>query len=104
MTVNELVKKYLSGGFLSRSEVSFLRPQLTRQMIENAAARDSAKGGQARKLFKLANILFATPHDKQPGKGSSKHITMFGLVREKDPAKNPHLVSGGGVNGTGKRG
>ena len=104
MNVDELVEKYLLGESLSPREKSFLRSQLTREMIENAAVRGSRENGQSRRLFKLANLLFATPHDTKPGKGSSNRITMFGRVNSSGQTVGPRRVSGGGVNGTGKRG
>jgi len=105
MTVSELIHKYLSCGEISTGEQEFLRINITRAELELLAAGPAGRGGVSRQLHKLSNILFAgkgTTASKKSAVLSPR--TMFQTDKRFVRIQKKTPLSGGGVNGTGKKG
>jgi hypothetical protein len=101
--MDELIQKYIEGGSLTAAEIKLLRSSVSRSKLEALATGDTGKNGRARRFFKLCNLLFSTKHGRKTKPAAPQPATMFGNLRTLKSNANPQVVSGGGVNSTGKR-
>ena len=101
----ELLSHFVGGGGLTTEELAHLRTHLKRADIERLATSDLGRSGVSRKLFKLANVLFAIRAQRNLKRPAAPQAPgMFAKVRRAKPGQGGSKVaSGGGANGTGKR-
>jgi len=99
--MDELIRKYIDSGSLTPTEIKLLRASVSRAKLESLATGETGRNGRARLYYKLCNLLFSAKHGlKKPA--APQPATMFGNLRARKPNASPRVVSGGGVNGTGK--
>lgn len=103
MSVDELINKYLSTHKLSHTEAQFLREHLSKQRIEHLATRPQAKGKLSKALFKLGNYLYATPEIRNEKQSALPVRTATSVGRESIDKFSGSIVSGGGINSTGRK-
>lgn len=103
MNVELLLAKYMNGSALAPAELRFLRENLPRARLEALATGEAGRGGGSRRLYKLWNLLFAVKQGVRKAKPSAPQPrSMFEALRPLKPRLNAKVISGGGVNGTGK--
>lgn len=99
MTVDDLIQKYLLGEKLNRSEILFLKTNLSRQRLEHLATRREAYGSLSGALCKLSRILYST----QAKRSAVPVRTATTAARESQNTYIRRIVSGGGANSTSKK-
>jgi len=100
MTDEELIVRYVESGVIGKKEVSQLRRSGAATRIEKIAISREVSGGDKKKLFRLLNLL-----QSQESYKDKRGAGMYGAInRSGEKSFNPYMsVSGGGVNGTGKK-
>ena len=102
MRVELLLAKYMQGELLTPAEVRFLRETLSRAKLEALATGPVGRGGGSRRLYKLWNMLFASKTGpKKPKPSAPQPRTVFQALNA--AGSGGKVVSGGGVNSTGKK-
>ena len=104
MSVELLLVKYMQGEALRPAELRFLRANLSRAKLEALATGPAGRSGGSRRLYKLWNLLFASKTGpKKPRPSAAQPRTVFPGLKPPGPDQDVTVVSGGGVNSTGKR-
>lgn len=100
MTDEELIVHYVETGIINKREISQLRRSAAIRRIEKATTSSEMSRGTIKKLFKLLNLL-----QRQENYKDKKGTGMYGAIkRSGEKSFNSYMsVSGGGVNGTGKK-
>jgi hypothetical protein len=103
VSIEALIAKYVGGIALAPAELQFLRANLSRAALEALATGPAGRNGASRRLYKLWNVLFAVKQGQpKPKPSAPQPPSMFRALRPLKPNLSAKVVSGGGVNGTGK--
>lgn len=102
MSVDDLIQKFVETGELTRDESQYLRKNLTKARLEHLATRPEARNKLAKRLFKLSNYLFPNLAHTNDKTSAQPVNTATTVVRSSIAKASGHVVSGGGMNGTGK--
>ena len=100
-----LLAKYAQGRDLELAELAYLRTNVTRAELESLATGPIGRTNASRRLFKLCNVLFQPRGSrKKPAPAVPAAEGMYPRLKDvKAGIGGRSEVSGGGVNGTGRK-